>query len=481
MRPLDLRTVNWQPGMLIRHEHFEALDSHTRARTAWILRHAARFGVVRPIGDTLPPVELESRIEHDRLVVRVRRCIGITPGGSLIDIQPDSDLDARLLPSGTLDIDLSAEGIQVPVIIEVMGADAALRIGEAEADGRQPYRVPRYRVLLDEAGLGEPAWALQVAELIVNRGHIEESKGFIPPACWIEDVPALHEAFRAIEVRFDRIRDLLVQHLTAYSAGLRTDRVDYANKRGIVADLLNRLSLLELVRSTHRVRTPPEEAFAACAGVLDGFRTAIDANHVLREAIRSHYVERQPASHQGAAEFFEKLRAVRTWHFSPWTMMRVLQPCADLLEQLLIAFDEPIREMMGPSERHIVLDEDAVHYKGKAYVKLPDLALQIQKDYLEICGLPQQVIGQLLVKFPRIGLPPDLGFGVQFAVDEFTLLDFRDGLVDQASDPGYCILLLQISQEARRRIRITFDPRDPLELLRSIKEDYNRRWWIGWV
>jgi hypothetical protein len=483
MEPLDLYSVNWQPGMLIRHDHFEVSDRRVRAHASWVLRHAGRYGVVRPPGSTLPAVELDNRIERDHLVVRVRRCIAITPGGGLIDIQPPSDLDPELMPEARLEIDHSAQQVRVPVILECLPPEFDHLTGEPEPDGRLPRRLPRVQVHLDTKGVADPSWSLRIAELLVEAGRITESTDFFPVTPWVQALPALTEAFLDLHERADRLRDLLVNHLKRYHPDRATQQKEYPILRGIVSELVFRLGMLEWVRPGRRAHTAPEEALTAFLTVLDGFRSVIESNSQFYDAVRAHYTERQPPVNPRAIDFLRDLMAVRGWRLDLEAVGLQLPRIAALFDHLLLAFDEPIREMLGPAGEPAGPVERGreLVYKGKRYTMI-EAEVLFQKDHLAITGLPPEVINQILIKFPRQNLPTGRRYGVRYGIDPRTIFDWKeDGIFDFAEDTGYCFVLMQINGTVRKPVKVEFDPREPLGLLAGMAGDLNRTWWIGWV
>lgn len=478
MRPLDLRSVNWLPGMLVRHQQFDAIADHTIALATWVLRHTARYGVVQPPGSTVPPVEVEYRIERDSLVVRVTRCLALTPGGGIVDIQPETLNDPRLVPEARREIDPSADATRIPVILECLGRDGALLLGEPEADGRVPWRVPGYRVHLDSRQVGNPDWALQIAELAVGGGRVTPAPDFFPATLWVENLSGLVKSLTELQKQVDRIRDLLVSHLRAYPPGLRTESREYPILRQIVADILGRLAALDAVGRAARQFTPPEELFAAYMVFLDGVRTVIECNAPLLEAIRLHYAERQPPLHPRAPDFMRELASVRSWHFDPAALGESLRRISDLTDQLLIALDEPVQRMLGPGGGPVVDDSEKILYRGKYYSKLA-ASVTFDEDAMEIAGFPTTVINQVVIKFPSGNLSTGKTYGVRFAADFRSYFDLKDGVFDQ--EAGYGFAFFQVSRVVHRSLRVEFDPRDPLKLLASASAELNRLWWVGWV
>ncbi len=479
MEPLDLRSVNWLPGMLIRHQHLAAIDRHAELLSSWLLRHGSRYGVVSPPGGTQSPVELDVRIDRDELIVRLLRCTAITPGGGIVDVQPTSHMDARMIPEGRRPSDTIDPDRRIPVIVELMHRDAALLVGEPEEDGRIPWRLPRHRVHLDSEGVTDPSWALKIAELVLRGGRIEEAADYFPVTPWIQDIPALTVAFLRLFEKADRLRETLVQHLSKYPPHFASSRSEFPIQRAALSEVLVRLSRLDMVRPSVRALTAPDEAFAAFVAFLDGIRTQFESNYLLFDAVRVHYAELQPPRHPRAIDFPRELLAVRNWRFDPEGIGRHIERIDELFDHLLLAFDEPIREMMGPGSSAPAKAGGLV-YKAKTYPEV-DLALRFDREgeYLELLNLPAGTINQILIKFPTADLPSHTPFGARFAPDFRNIFDLKDGLVDLTAETGYAHVLLQVSRAVQRSVRVEFDPPEPFHLLQRTESDFRRTWKIG--
>jgi len=463
--------------MLVRAEQFNALSDHTIALATWVLRHAARYGVVQPPGSNVAPVEVEAHVEGPKLTVRVIRCLAITPAGGIVDIQPETLNDPRLAPGASRNIDSASDPTRVPLIIECLERKDAQLIGNPESDGRVPWRVPGYKLHLDSSQIGDPDWALQIAELTVSGGRVAPSPDYFPATVWLENLAALSQPLDALQEQADRIRDLLVSHLRSHPPDMRTETREYPILRQIVAELLARLSGLDMVRRSVRRFTPPEELIAAYTAFLGGVRTIIECNAPLLDAIRLHYAERQPPLHPMAPDFLRELAAVRTWHFDPRALGDSLGRISGMMEQLLLALDEPIQFLLGPGGGP-VLPSDKILYKGKYYGMLPAAVEFTEDDAMEITGFPPKVINQVVLKFPTANLP-DRDFGVRFAADFQSYFDLKDGVFDR--EAGYCFVLCQISRGIQRSLHVEFNPSDPLRLLSGARDQLGRLWWVGWI
>lgn len=480
MERLDLRSVNWQPGMLIRHPHLSALDQHSEALAHWILRHTSPYGVVRPAGSMVSPIELDIRLDRTVLAVRLLRCLAITPGGGIVDIQPKSELDARLLPEARIELESTVSDSRIPVIVEITAGDKPFAVGEPEEDGRMPWLLPGYALHLDTKVVTDRAWSLQVAEVHVHDGRAEESSEYFPPTPYVQAIPAMQLAFNKLHEKADRIRDLLVNHLGKYAPHHGGGAREFAIQRGTLSDLLHRISALDRIRPAFRHRTPPDEAFAVFAALLDGFRAVLESNSPLFEAVRRHYVDRQPPVHPQAVDFIKDLLSVRSWRFDPESVGRHVVRISGLLDHFVYALDEPVTEMMGVGVEVKSVSSDVIEYKGKPYQPL-DPTLVFTDEWLELADLPATVINQILVRFPSAEIPQGQTYGAQFAVDFRTIFDFHDATVDMHSSPGYCCVLMQIARVVHQHVRLKFDPLDPYVALRRMQPDFKRRWHIGYV
>ena len=150
---LQLRSVNWEHGMLLTPDHFLRQEQYLESLNAWGMRYLLQGtglvggGVRLPESDlgTVrfdPEVSLNETAEY--LDVSVNRARGVTPIGSIVDVETAGTVSARY-PKGEL------AGVAETLIHVVLDPDAKEKRGGAP-DSFNPQmrteRVPGYRVAL---------------------------------------------------------------------------------------------------------------------------------------------------------------------------------------------------------------------------------------------------------------------------------------------------------------------------------------------
>lgn len=476
MEPLKLRGVNWQAGMLIRHEHLDAIDQQVRDRTVWALRHITAYGVVRPYGSTVHPIELDHRVERGELIVRVLRCLGITPAGDLINIQSDSRMDLPEIPGSKLGFDPTAPRVRIPVVIECADRAEDLLAGDPEVDGRVPWRVPRWRVHLELPDHVDRARTLKIAEILIEGGKPRVDPDFLPATPWMENLPEAVDATVKLFEAADQLRDAIEGALRSYAADAPSER-GYSVKRGLYSEVLVRLAHLGQVRPEWRCRTAPDAVFAAVAGLLDGLRTMLDANDALKAQIKSQYVLRQPPVHPEAGDFLRGLDRVRNWRFDPEGMGDTLRDARALLRHAARALAETALPFLGVPQ----VDDggpNTFSFEGQAYTIQDQLSVEFTREYLVIAGFGPGMVGTVAVKFARADLPPKPRYACMYAADMENTFDLKDPDIRLEKD-GYAYAILPIGREIKRNLTIRFAPGDPLALLRDNQAGRGRHWFIG--
>jgi len=110
MDEIKLNSVNWQHGMLLSPEHFIRQEQYLDALILWTLRYTgSAYGLV---GGGPRLIESErGAVRHDPIVVldedeetigiSITQARGITPGGRIIDIQPNHPVIQRFPRRGS--------------------------------------------------------------------------------------------------------------------------------------------------------------------------------------------------------------------------------------------------------------------------------------------------------------------------------------------------------------------------------------------
>ncbi|MGI4758519.1 MAG: type VI secretion system baseplate subunit TssK [Janthinobacterium lividum] len=166
---LQLRSVNWEHGMLLTPDHFLRQEQYLESLQAWGMRYLAQGtglvggGVRLPEADlgTIrfdPEVSLNETAEY--LDVSVNRARGVTPIGSIVDVESAGTVSVRY-PKGEL------AGVVEALIHVVIDPDAReKRNGVPDSFNPQmrTERVPSYRVAL-QVTAAERAHSIVVGRL----------------------------------------------------------------------------------------------------------------------------------------------------------------------------------------------------------------------------------------------------------------------------------------------------------------------------
>ncbi len=185
---LNLRSVNWEHGMLLTPDHFLRQERYLESLNAWGARFLSASaglvggGVRLPESDlgTVrfdPEVTLHETAES--LDVSVLRARGLTPSGLIVDVETVGAISTRF-PKEQL------AGVAETIVYVVCEAGARLKI-DGVADSFNPQmrteRVPSYRVAL-QVTAAERAGSLAVGRLRrpATGMHFEADAQFIP-AC----------------------------------------------------------------------------------------------------------------------------------------------------------------------------------------------------------------------------------------------------------------------------------------------------------
>lgn len=166
---LQLRSVNWEHGMLLTPEHFLRQERYLESLVAWNLRYTTSGSGLVGGGVRLPEVELgavrqdpevELHETTDTLDVSVIRARGVTPLGLVVDVEASGPISVRL-PKDQL-----AGVAEAVVYIVVESAERAKADGVVDAFNPQmrTERAPSYRIALD-VNAAERARSLAVGRI----------------------------------------------------------------------------------------------------------------------------------------------------------------------------------------------------------------------------------------------------------------------------------------------------------------------------
>ena len=150
---LHLRAVNWEHGMLLTPDHFLRQEQYVESLHAWGMRYLLSGSGLVGGGVRLPEADLGTvRFDPEILLnetaeyldISVNRARGVTPGGSMIDVEAAGSISARI-PKTEL------AGVAESMIFVVLDpATREKRTGVADSFNPQmrTERVASYRVAL---------------------------------------------------------------------------------------------------------------------------------------------------------------------------------------------------------------------------------------------------------------------------------------------------------------------------------------------
>ncbi len=102
---IDLRSVNWEYGMLLTPEHFERQERYIDSGLLWLLRFATNAHGLVGAGPRVASAE-RGAAKHDPIVdlhedetslkVAVSQCRGLSPSGDIIDIDPSQPVEVSI-------------------------------------------------------------------------------------------------------------------------------------------------------------------------------------------------------------------------------------------------------------------------------------------------------------------------------------------------------------------------------------------------
>lgn len=217
MSEIKLSSVNWQHGMLLSPQHFMRQEEYIDALILWTLRYMSPSHGLVGGGPRLLESE-RGAVRHDPIVVldedeetigiSVSQARGITPGGRIIEIQPDHPVHQRFTKAGLTGVSES----NVYVV-----CDDAKEVVDGREDEFNPQmkteRRPAYRISL-QLQPRETAESISVARIRrpqYGSGY-EKDSAYIPPCVSLVSFSELTAAWRkiveAVTMLADRYSDL---------------------------------------------------------------------------------------------------------------------------------------------------------------------------------------------------------------------------------------------------------------------------------
>jgi len=158
---IDLRSVNWEYGMLLTPEHFLRQERYIDSMLLWVLRYGIEsYGLVGA-GARIEPAErgavkhdpkIDIHDDEDTVKISVSQCRGITQAGDIIDIDP-----SRALHQSFSKKELEGHNeLGVHVVCETHDKIAESALGDEANPQMKSFRRPHYRIQLDTTAAQSP-------------------------------------------------------------------------------------------------------------------------------------------------------------------------------------------------------------------------------------------------------------------------------------------------------------------------------------
>lgn len=218
MDDIKLTSVNWEHGMLLTPNHFLRQEQYIDSLVLWLLRYSSIAHGLVGGGPRLPESE-RGAVRHDPIVtldedpesigISVTQARGITPGGHIIEIQPDSPVSVRFSKA-------ELAGVAESNVFIVCGSSLK-EVVDGKPDEFNPQmrteRRPAYRITL-QMEAREAANSLSVARIRrpqYGTGY-EKDPAYIPPCTTMVSYSELMAAWRkmveSVTTLADRYSDL---------------------------------------------------------------------------------------------------------------------------------------------------------------------------------------------------------------------------------------------------------------------------------
>lgn len=216
--------VNWTDGMKVSSQDFIALEHSINQRLqdhCQLFTGSNQYGLLPGENTELAEYpKFELKYNQDNLLLILRECRGITPGGHFVDISERS-FEERQVPGAlpAQEVAIGQDGI-FHIYIAVFPAEL-LPAGPFAQEGppRQEYLSPRYQLYIfphqEGTAVGISPNQLKIGELKVHNGIGELNKQFVPMCFSMSAHPRLRQIHRDFHEKlyqnaFEAIKKTLV-------------------------------------------------------------------------------------------------------------------------------------------------------------------------------------------------------------------------------------------------------------------------------
>ena len=269
---LKLTAVNWEHGMLLTPDHFLRQERYFDASLLWTIRYLTSASGLVGGGPRLAEIErgaakydpiVTMREDEESLTVTVSQCRGITAGGAIIEITPETPVERTFAKSELETVQETA----VYVVCEPGEKDPADGVRDEFNPQMQTERRPRYRLAL-LASPDQTPYALAAGQVRRQRygTGFEKNPAYIPACTSMTAHSELAAGYRKIveqvtylAERYAELHRAMREYLILFTErGIETEvdaqTVQFVDR--VVASLQN--CVYELLDSAQ----PPERFFA---------------------------------------------------------------------------------------------------------------------------------------------------------------------------------------------------------------------------
>lgn len=400
MNNFNLWSVNWKDGMLVNQQHLKEQERYFEELLRWALFHLPHdYGVIRNPFHVGDPLNLDLTMEGDVLRVSLRACAAVTPAGHLIYVTDANQGDEPIRAHKQVALEESGKlGVYL-----VVKANSKKEVGDPdpkEDPPRFPYLTPGYELVLGDAPNVNEGTFLQVAELKVAEGKVEQSRDFVPPCVTIASLSRLQNQIARFYSILETIQGYALATLKGFAGGSAAEALAGQNQ---VKSLLSQFewvvkniaSSLDIYLSPVSNRSP-REVVGFFKSFFRGYQVFFKLDPGLKEFVINEYFAKQLTPSQGDM-FFELLESFEKSSYNHSDLRGHLRQ----ISQLLQIMDGILKFYAGG----IPVSEETITYEGIQYnligYQKPSYRQEGDVHYLVLDGFGAKSLQNLIVRVKR--------------------------------------------------------------------------------
>lgn len=400
MDNFNLWSVNWKDGMLVSQRHLKEQERYFEELLRWTLFHLPHeYGLIRNplhIGDSL---DLDVVMEGDILRVSLRACIAVTPDGHLIHVTDANQGNEPIFAHKQVTL----EGTEKIGVYLVVKPNSKKEVGEPDPEEdppRFPYLTPRYELVLGEAPNLSEGTFLQLGELEVMEGKVEQSRDFIPPCMTIASFSRLQNQIARFYTTLESIQGYALAALQGFARGSPAETLGGQSQ---VKSLLSQFEWLvqKIASSLDIYLSPlsnrsPREVFGFFKSFFRGYQVFFKLDPGLKEFIINEYFAKKLTPSQGDLFFdlFEFFQKSNYKHSDLRGHLRQINQILQIMEGILkfYAGGIPVSEETITYEG---IEYNLIGYQKSSYRQEGDV------HYLVLDGFGSKSLQNLIVRVKR--------------------------------------------------------------------------------